>query len=98
MAWTHEQKSTAWNKAKKVSNNDPDVWRKDDCNAWIHWPSYGKRNSKYGWEVDHIISVDHGGTDADNNLRALQWQNNVEKSSGRLKCSVTSKGKDNVSK
>ena len=95
MSWTHEQKSAAWNKAKAVGNNDPKKYRKDECGAWIKWTDYGDRNSQYGWEVDHITSKDHGGTDADSNLRALQWQNNAAKSSGRLKCVVTANGTDN---
>lgn len=95
MAWTHEQKSAAWNKATVVGKNDPNVWRKDECGAWIGWGEYGNRDSQYGWEVDHITSKDHGGTDADSNLRALQWENNASKGAGRLKCTVTAHGTDN---
>jgi hypothetical protein len=98
MTWTHHQKSVAWNKAKVVDSNDPNVWRKDDCDAWIKWSDYGDRDSQYGWEVDHITSKEHDGTDADSNLRALQWQNNVGKSAGRLKCVVTAMGENNVEK
>ena len=93
MSWTHHQKSVAWNKAKVVSGNDPKVWRKDTCDAWICWRHHGNRNSQYGWEVDHINP--HGG-DHDSNLQALQWQNNVAKSDGRLVCVVTAAGKENV--
>ena len=82
MSWTHKQKSAAWNKAKIVGGNDENVWRKDDCGAWIRWDQHGSRNSQYGWEVDHITSIDHGGTDADSNLRALQWQNNASRGGG----------------
>ena len=95
MNWTHEQKSVAWNKAKVVGTNDPNAWRQDECGAWMSWTSYGNRESQYGWEVDHITSKDHGGTDADSNLRALQWQNNASKGSGRLKCAVTANGQNN---
>lgn len=96
MTWSHEQKSAAWNKADTTISNDENEWRKDACGAWIHWASYGNRDSKYGWEVDHITSVDHGGTDEDSNLRALQWQNNVSKGAGRLKCSVKANGTNNL--
>lgn len=95
MNWTHEQKSAAWNKAKVIGTNDPNVWRQDNCGAWMKWASCGNRESQYGWEVDHIASQDHGGTDADSNLRALQWQNNASKGAGRLKCAVTAHGQDN---
>lgn len=39
---------------------------------------YGK-TTQYGWEVDHIKPVAHGGTDNVANLQALHWQNNRHK-------------------
>lgn len=95
MAIDEKTKLAVWNKGKTVSNNDPAVWRQDECGAWINYASYGDRKSQYGWEIDHITPQDHGGTDALSNLRPLQWQNNAAKSSGRLKCAVTAKGEDN---
>ena len=93
MSWTHEQKSAAWFKANAVEGNDGNKWRKDACGAWIGWRFYGDRDSEYGWEIDHI---NPNGSDGDANLRALQWQNNVRKSDGRLACAVTAKGEHNV--
>ena len=95
MEWTHEQKSAVWNKADTVANNDPKVYRKDQCGAWIRWADYGDRKSEYGWEVDHITPQSQGGSDAPSNLRALQWQNNVATSDGRLTCAVTANGNHN---
>ncbi len=94
MSWTHEQKSAVWSKGRVVAGNDPNVWRKDTCGAWIGWRFYGDRDSRYGWEIDHINP--HGGDDL-SNLRPLQWENNVSKSDGRLVCVVTAKGRENVS-
>jgi len=93
MVWSNEMIQKVWEKGQVVSGNDPNVWRKDECGAWIGRQSYGNRNSKYGWEIDHISP---GGPDTLSNLRPLQWENNVDKSDGRLKCNVTSSGKDNV--
>ena len=86
-----------WKKGMIVGSNDSDVWRQDECGAWMQYSKYGDRGSQYGWEVDHIVSQDHGGSDALSNLRPLQWQNNTSKSSGRLKCAVKAEGKDNKS-
>ena len=97
MAFDQQTILAVWNKGKIVGQNDPKEWRQDECGAWMYFGSYGNRNSQYGWEIDHITSKDHGGTDALSNLRPLQWQNNLSKSSGRLKCAVTAKGKDNGS-
>jgi hypothetical protein len=85
-----------WEKGKTVQGNDPDEWRKDHCGAWIARNKYGKRDSKYGWEIDHITPESEGGKDTLSNVRPLQWENNASKQAGRLTCVVTASGKDNV--
>jgi hypothetical protein len=95
MAIDEGTKSAVWKKGKIAGSNDAGKWRKDECGAWIGFDAYGNRNSQYGWEIDHIVSQDHGGSDAISNLRPLQWQNNASKGSGRLVCAVTASGKDN---
>jgi hypothetical protein len=95
MAWNEQTVEAVWKKGKIVQGNEPSRWRKDDCGAWIGRVEYGNRESQYGWEVDH---VDPKGGDGIGNLRPLQWQNNVDKSDGRLKCSVIASGKDNVAR
>jgi 5-methylcytosine-specific restriction endonuclease McrA len=95
--WTHEQKSAVWRKAKAVGTNDPNVFRQDECGAWIKWLDYGNRESQYGWEIDHIIPKARGGGDSISNLRPLQWQNNASKGDGRLVCAVRANGANNVS-
>lgn len=77
-----------WNKGEIVSNFDPSEYRKDKCGALIVRSEYGDRDSKNGWEIDHI---DPNGSDNLDNLQPLQWENNVAKSdSGSLKCVVSS--------
>lgn len=87
-----------WEKGQVVSNNDPNEWRKDDCDAWMERNQYGNRDSQYGWEVDHIKHLSHGGSNDLGNLRPLQWQNNAHRSDGRLTCVVTASGTSNVTK
>lgn len=84
-----------WEKGAVDANNDSRYWRKDACGAWIGRAHYGDRDSQYGWEIDHITP---GGTDAVSNLRPLQWQNNVDKGDGRLRCNVVASGVDNFSR
>jgi len=91
--WSDEIIQKVWEKGKSVSNNNADEWRKDDCGAWIARNKYGNRNSEYGWEIDHISP---GGSDNISNLRPLQWENNVDKSDGRLKCNVIASGTNNI--
>lgn len=93
--WSDDTIQKVWEKGETVSNNDPAEWRKDECGAWMARNQYGNRNSRYGWEIDHISP---GGSDAVSNLRPLQWENNLDKSDGRLKCNVTADGINNVKK
>jgi hypothetical protein len=89
--WTDDMVQKVWEKGAVAGNNSPAEWRKDECGAWIGRRYYGNRSSQYGWEIDHITP---GGPDALSNLRPLQWQNNADKSDGRLKCNVIAVGKD----
>ena len=95
MAWDELTIQKVWEKGKIVEGYDPSKWRKDECGAWIGRQYYGDRKSQYGWEIDHISP---GGPDVLSNLRPLQWENNVDKSSGRLKCNVTASGTQNTRK
>lgn len=95
MAFDEATKLAVWNKGKVAENNDPKIYRKDECGAWIQFSKYGDRNSMYGWEIDHITSQDHGGSNALSNLRPLQWKNNASKGAGRLKCAITAKDEKN---
>ena len=69
-----------WQKARAVHGFNPAVIRKDSCGAWIQYNHYGNTNSPYGWEIDHVTPISHGGLDTLSNLQALQWQNNRTKS------------------
>ncbi len=95
MSWTDEEIQKVWEKGQKVTGNDPNLWRKDECSAWMSRKEYGNRKSDYGWEIDHISP---GGSDSLSNLRPLQWENNNDKSDGRLKCNIVSSDTKNVNK
>jgi hypothetical protein len=96
MSFSEDTIQKVWEKGTVVSNNDPDVWRKDQCRAWIGRRYYGDRDSQYRWKVNHIKPESEGGGDELSNLRPLQWENNVSKQAGRLTCPVTASGENNV--
>ncbi len=71
--------AAVWSRARIVSGYDPNQYRVDRYGAWIAWAEYGQ-TTKYGWEVDHIVPVSRGGTDALGNLQPLHWSHNRSKS------------------
>lgn len=61
-----------------------------DCfGTYMYRDDYGDRQKRrkakngeyyyYGWELDHILPESLGGTDMNNNLEPMNWQNNLEK-------------------
>lgn len=93
MSWSEEIIQRVWGKGREAPPNDPAIWRKDACGAWIRRADHGNRDSDWGWEIDHI---NPDGGDELSNLRPLQWKNNVATSAGSLKCVVIASGTKNI--
>lgn len=97
MSWTEKQIDDVWAKAEFSSEeNEQNGFRKDQCTAWIKRNAYGKRDSVYGWEIDHITPVSKGGSDDLSNLRPLHWKNNASRQDDRLTKTVYSEGTENI--
>jgi len=82
--YTSDQLLQIWEKGVAVLGYDSHEYRKDVCGAWMHYSKYGDRNSKYGWEIDHIYprkkaEEHHHNADVLANLRPMQWENNQMK-------------------
>lgn len=92
MNWSEKDIINVWRKATIVNGYDPAQWRKDRCGAWIGFIEFGDRDSKFGWEIDHIIP---GAGHHLGNLQPLNWRNNVAKGDGRLQCPIRAIGDDN---
>ena len=75
-------KLAVWDKGEEIPDYDPDVWRHDVYGKVMKFSDYGDRDSKFGWEIDHIVPRARGGSDAFSNLRPLNWRANVERGVG----------------
>jgi hypothetical protein len=85
-----------WQMAQTVPGQDSSLWRKDCCGAWICRTAYGNRDNHYGWEIDHVLPKNRGGSDSIFNLQPLHWENNCRKGDGPLICAVMAQGIRNI--
>lgn len=72
-------KLKVWSKGHIISGLDPSTWRRDDFGRDMKYSDHGNRDSKYGWEIDHIKPLAFGGSDNMINLRPLNWYSNVSR-------------------
>lgn len=81
-----------WSKGEIFAGNDPVLWRRDACGAWIFRSHYQRKDSEYGWVIDRINPLKDDDTDTISNLRPIQWENTIRKADGTIECHVTSTG------
>ena len=98
MTFSDEKIQQVWEKGKDVLGFDKSKYRKDQCGAWMIRSEHSNRESKYGWEIDHILPSSKGGSDDISNLRPLQWENNAAKKDDKLVCVITSSNNTNIKK
>jgi len=74
-----QRRLAVWDKGKVIPNFDRTVWRWDVNGTPIRFSDYGDTTSEYGWEIDHIVPKDKGGSDDIVNLQPLHWRSNRAK-------------------
>lgn len=79
MYLTAAEFDAVWRKGHPIVGYDPASWRRDDYGSAMRYSDHGNRSSDFGWEMDHIVKKEHGGSDTLSNLRPLQWLNNVKR-------------------
>lgn len=69
---TQKLKDEVWEKAKRISNENPDVYRIDRFGNWIAKEEFDKGKSLLGWKISKI----NPKSDPDlENLEPLFWKN-----------------------
>lgn len=71
------RKIAVWQKGQPIRGYDAAIWRHDAYGHVIRYADYGDRNSKYGWEIDHVAPSSLGGSDDIANLRPLHCKMNA---------------------
>lgn len=75
MKLNHENAMKLWNERYGKANKVIDFAGRE-----IDKGSYGNRNSRFGWNLDHIVPQSNGGNDSESNLLICHILTNDEKS------------------
>ena len=78
MPFSREMINKVWQKAKKIPGKDRTRYRKDPYGNVLCYDDYGK-DSKTGWDIDHIVPSSRGGGNNIGNFQALQTAANRKK-------------------
>jgi hypothetical protein len=75
-----------WEKARGMTELSSELWRKDECGAWIKRDQYGHTHSEFGWKVENVSP---GGPEVLENLRPFHHANGYDRAGRHEKCHVT---------
>ena len=86
MEYSEQVIQQVWEKGRGSGGIDTDLWREDECGAWISRPDYGRADSEFGWK---IVNVTPGGPHTPENLRPLHLRNDYDVANRQAKRHVT---------
>jgi len=86
MGYSENLIQQVWEKGRATTDISMDLWREDECGAWISRTDYGKADSEFGWR---IVNVTPGGPDSVENLRPFHFRNGYDMANHKVKRHVT---------
>lgn len=86
MAYDEDLVARVWDKARATADQDPRLWRKDECGAWLYREHYGSTESEYGWWIADVSLGREGGIEQ---LRPFHQGNGFDIENGAPRCKVT---------
>lgn len=86
MKFSEQLVQQVWEKGRANGEIDSDLWREDECGAWISRADYGKTDSDFGWR---IVNVTPGAPDTPEHLRPFHHANGYDLPGGQPKRHVT---------
>ncbi len=75
-----------WEKGRASNDISGELWREDECGAWISREDFGKTDSDFGWKIDNVTA---GAPDTPENLRPFHVSNGYDVANHQPKRQVT---------
>lgn len=85
MAYTEQLVQAVWEKGRASAAQARDLWRRDQCGAWIRREHYGRTDSEFGWRIENVTP---GSPDTLDNLQPLNCANAYDRANQRAHCSL----------
>jgi hypothetical protein len=86
MEYSEQLIQQVWEKGRASGDINSDLWREDECGAWICRADYGKTDTDFGWK---IVNVTAGAPDTPENLRPFHHRNGYDLANRQARSHVT---------
>ena len=86
MEYSEQLIQQVWEKGRANGDVSGDLWREDECGAWMSRSDYGKTDSDFGWK---IVNVTPGAPDKPENLRPFHHRNGYLVANRHPHCQIT---------
>lgn len=93
MTFSNEEIRLIWNRAETIPGIAPNIYRRDECGAWMAFNEFGNARSSLGWQIDFSLYDPNNNDEDFGGLKPLHCQNYRSRENGLLVCNLTSNWK-----